>query len=77
MPKSHYGRACHHEVPTLSSMVCKFYYMIIVMTGCTRSRGDTLDLMQDYRWFPFGFDIPIWNPNPERATLAHICVDFW
>ena len=62
--KAQYERACHYEVPTLLSMICKLFYPIILMTGCTGSLGDALDLTQDYRWFPFGFSLPIWDPNP-------------
>ena len=62
---AHYERACHYEVPTLLSKICKLFYLIILMIGCTRSLGGALDLMQDYRWFPFGFGFPIWDPNPR------------
>ena len=72
--KSHYGRACHCEVSTLLSMFCKPFLTIILMTGCTGILGDTLDLTQDCRWFPSGFGLLIRDPNPQRATLAHIGV---
>ena len=70
--KAHYGRACHYEVPTLLSMICRLFYTITLMIGYTGSLGDALDLIQDCRWFPFGFGLPIRGPNPQRATLAHI-----
>ena len=73
--KAHYGRAFHCEVPTLLSMICKLFYTIILMIGYTGSLGDTLDLIRDYGWFPFGFGLSIRDPNPQRDTLAHIgCV---
>ena len=70
--KAHYGRGGHYEVPTLLSMICKLFYLIILMIGCTGSLGDALDLMQDYKWFPFEFGLPIQHPNPQRSTLEHI-----
>ena len=50
----------------------KARHTIILMTSCTGSLGDTLDLFQDYKWFPFGFGLSIWYTNPPRAILAHI-----
>lgn len=35
------------------------------MISCIGSLGDTWDLMQDYRCFPFGFGLLIWDRNPE------------
>ena len=70
--KAHYGRALHCEVSILLSMICKLCYTIILMIGCTRSLGSTMDFIQVCRWFPIAFGLPIWDPNPQRATLAHI-----
>ena len=53
-------------------MICKLFYTIILITGFTGSLGDALDLIQERRWFPFGFGLLIRRPNPQRATLAHI-----
>ena len=60
--KAHYERACHYEMTTLLSMVCNVLYTITLMTCCTGKIRDTLDLVQNCKWCPFGFGLPIWCP---------------
>ena len=34
----------------LDSMICKLFYLIILMIGCIGGQGDALELMQDCKW---------------------------
>ena len=50
--KAHYGMACHYEVPTLLSMVCKLFFAITLNDLLYWKAGGALDLIQDCRWCP-------------------------
>lgn len=45
------------------------------MISCIGRLGDTWDLMQDYRCFPFGFGLLIWDRNPEvYIGTCRVCI---
>ena len=54
----------------IDPMTCKFYYLIILMICCIGGQGDTLDLMQDCRWFFIWGLVSLYEVLAlQRATL--------
>ena len=61
----------------IEPMTHKHYYLIVLMICCIGGQGDALDIMQDYRWFPFGFGLPIWASQISMDSQRLLAIHFW